>query len=285
MYYRPMTLDQIQVLETIITTGSFRNASLKLNRAQSAVSYAIKKMESEFEVQIFDRSTYRPKLTPAGEAILKKSKEILSQLKDLEELGKSLKNGCEPTLKIAVSALYPLNLLIPAIKTIKKDFPLVELVLSIDILSSDKLLLENKVDLAITEVKGDESLIENTDFDSVSMVAVTGKSYAKRNFLNAHDLPQVVIRSSEPDSQRNSGIHNLSHHWKVTDFQTKKQLLMESLGWGYMPEHLIADELKKDKLQVLIKKKIRVPIYICNRRNKTLGPATSALKDLLSSAT
>lgn len=279
-----MTLDQITVLEAIISTGSFRAAAQKLNRAQSAVSYAIKRLESEMEVQIFDRSAYRPQLTPAGEAILNKGKEILSQLKDLEALGKSLKRGCEPVLRLAVSALYPLPQLIPTIKTLKKEFPDVELVLSIDMLSSDKLLLENKVDLAITEVRGDESLIENIDFDFVTMIAVTGKPYAKKTFLNSSDLPQVVVRSSEPDSSRASGIHNLSHHWRVTDFQSKKQLLLEGLGWGYMPEHLIVDELKKHKLQILIKKKHRVPIYLGNLRNKTLGPATSALKDLLSSA-
>jgi DNA-binding transcriptional LysR family regulator len=278
-----MTLDQIIVLETIITSGSFRNASLKLNRAQSAISYAIKKMESEFEVQIFDRSAYRPRLTPAGEAILKKGREILLQLKDLEDLGKSLKKGCEPTLKMAISALYPLDDLLPHLKQIKKDFPMVELVISIDILSSDKLLLENKVDLALTEIKGDDAQIENLDFDHVTMIAVAAKGVAKKNFINSKDLPQIVIRSSEPDSNRSSGVHNLTHHWKVTDFHTKKKLLLEGLGWGYMPEHWIADELKKEKLEMIIKKKMRIPIYLCNLRSKTLGPATSALKAMLSS--
>ena len=178
-----MTLDQILVLDTIITTGSFRNASIKLNRAQSAISYAIKKLESEFEVQIFDRSTYRPLLTPAGESILKRGKEILSQLKDLEELGKSLKKGCEPTLKLAISALYPIEKILPLLKQLKKEFPQVELILSIDILSSDKLLIENKVDLAITEVSGNESVIENIGFGEIFMVALTGKMVTIKNYL------------------------------------------------------------------------------------------------------
>lgn len=276
-----MTLDQILVLDTIIATGSFRNASLQLHRAQSAVSYAIKKLESEFEVQIFDRSDYRPRLTPAGEAIHKKGKEILNQLKELENLGQSLKNGCEPTLKIAVSALYPLDQLIPALKKTKKQFPQVELILSIDMLSSDKLLLDNKVDLAITEVKGNETLIESIGFDEINMVAVTGKGVNAKNYLNSPNLPQIIIRSSEPDSDRISGVHNLTNHWRVTDFQTKRLLLLEGMGWGYMPEHVISDDLKKNKLQILIKKKYRVPIYICNLRTKTLGPATLALKNWL----
>lgn len=276
-----MTLDQILVLDTIIQSGSFRNASIKLNRAQSAVSYAIKKMEAELEVQIFDRSSYRPQLTAAGDAIIKKGREILSQLKDLEELGKSLKSGCEPTIRIAVSAIYPIESLIPTFKKIKRQFPLAELILSIDLLSSDKLLLENKVDLAITEIKGDESVIENIEFGEVNMIAVTGQMVHKKKFINAIDLPQIIVRSSEPNSERTSGVHNLTHHWRVTDFQTKKQLLVEGMGWGYMPEHTINEELKKNKLQILIKKKNKIPMYICTLRSKTLGPATSALKDLL----
>lgn len=65
-----MTLDQLYVIDTILKTGSFTAASKELHRAQSAVSHTVKTIEEEWGVDLFDRTSYRAKLTRTGEAIL-----------------------------------------------------------------------------------------------------------------------------------------------------------------------------------------------------------------------
>ena len=51
-----MEIHQIDCVLAVQETGSFRSASMKLNKAQSAVSLAIKNLESELGIQIFDRT-------------------------------------------------------------------------------------------------------------------------------------------------------------------------------------------------------------------------------------
>jgi DNA-binding transcriptional LysR family regulator len=65
-----LTFDQIRVFLSVVDQGSFPKAAKSLKRAQSAVTYAIRKLEAEIGVQLFDRSGYRSVLTPAGRALL-----------------------------------------------------------------------------------------------------------------------------------------------------------------------------------------------------------------------
>ena len=61
-----LTLDQIRIFLAVNDTGSFSKAAKQLNRAQSAVTYGIQKLEAQFGIPLFDRTAYRPALTEAG---------------------------------------------------------------------------------------------------------------------------------------------------------------------------------------------------------------------------
>ena len=48
-----LTLDQIRVFLAVADTGSFSKAAKRLNRAQSAVTYGIQKLEAQFGIPLF----------------------------------------------------------------------------------------------------------------------------------------------------------------------------------------------------------------------------------------
>ena len=61
------TLDQLQILLCVVETGSFAAAARRLNRATSAITYAIDNLEFQLGLPLFDRvGTRRPELTEAG---------------------------------------------------------------------------------------------------------------------------------------------------------------------------------------------------------------------------
>jgi len=53
---RPFQLDQLEVLEAIDRFGGFAAAARHLHRATSAVSYAVKALESALGVELFERT-------------------------------------------------------------------------------------------------------------------------------------------------------------------------------------------------------------------------------------
>ena len=51
----PISLEQLQILETIARRGSFASAARALGKVPSALSYSVRKLEEELDVLLFDR--------------------------------------------------------------------------------------------------------------------------------------------------------------------------------------------------------------------------------------
>jgi DNA-binding transcriptional LysR family regulator len=78
-------------------------------KTQPAISLAIKKLEEEMEVELFDRtSSYPPLLTEHGRAFYERSARLLMNMNELEGLSKSFRNREEPQIKLAVDEISPL---------------------------------------------------------------------------------------------------------------------------------------------------------------------------------
>jgi len=74
-----LTFKQIEALYWVVQLGSFANAAERLNTTQSAITKRIHELETNFDIQIFDRSGQRAKLTRTGEELLNMAADILSQ--------------------------------------------------------------------------------------------------------------------------------------------------------------------------------------------------------------
>ncbi|MFT5396520.1 MAG: DNA-binding transcriptional LysR family regulator, partial [Gammaproteobacteria bacterium] len=114
-----MTLDQLKVLCAVIETGSFSAAANKLNRVQSAVSIAIKKLEESLDIKIFDRDAYRPQLTEAGVEIHRQALTILKQTNFLNYTAEQLAIGEESEITIAIDGICPLAVITKNLKEFK----------------------------------------------------------------------------------------------------------------------------------------------------------------------
>lgn len=273
-----MTLDQLHVLQTIVTSGSFRAASQELHRAQSAVSYAVRTLEGELGFKLFNRDQYRPKLTPQGRAFLKKADDLIFQFDELEETAKFLKRGHEPIIRLAVSALWPLPTLVDALKEFHTHFPQTEIKIIHDVLSNDEQILEDLADIALGHIFNDQSQLIAEELFKVKMIAVASHKHplAKLKGKAPPDelrkFPQVIMSSTVSNSDRSSGILNPDNVISVQDYRTKQAFMEGSLGWGLMPEHMVQDEIKNKKLVPLTAKPLIIPVHIARHSGKELGP-------------
>src|SRR4051794_10146982 len=102
-----LSLEGLQILDAIRRRGSFAAAAEELFRVPSTISYAVQKLEEDLGVPIFERNGHRPRLTPAGEALLKEGQLILQAAAELEERIKRVSAGYEASLTIAVDGLLP----------------------------------------------------------------------------------------------------------------------------------------------------------------------------------
>jgi DNA-binding transcriptional LysR family regulator len=273
-----MTLDQLQVLQAIVKSGSFRAASQELHRAQSAVSYAVGSLETELGFKLFSRDQYRPQLTPQGRAFLKKADDLILQYGELSETAEFLKRGHEPIIRLAVSVLFPLPSLVSALKEFTAKYPQTEIKILQDVLDADEMLLSGEADLALGHVFNDQSLLVTEDLMTISMLSVCSAKHPLAKFKGKAPeselikYPQIITSSSRKNSTRSGGILNPDNVISVQNYATKKALLLGGLGWGNMPEHTIAAEIKSKELVTALVKPLKPRLLIARQSNKELGP-------------
>ena len=85
---RPLLSAKIPYFLAVGETLSFRKAAEQLGIAQPALSRSIRDLENQLGFALFERSTRRVALTPAGEVLYRESADAMQRLTRASEAGK-----------------------------------------------------------------------------------------------------------------------------------------------------------------------------------------------------
>lgn len=117
-----MTIRNLRTLVAIHQNGTFSAAAEAIHLTHAAVSQQMKSLEADLGIAIFDRSKRTPELTPMGQALVSRAKEIIASYDGLvpsilgeESLRGLVRLGSVPT---ALPGLVPLT-----ISSLKHRFP------------------------------------------------------------------------------------------------------------------------------------------------------------------
>ena len=117
----------LQAFVQAATQGSFSAAARKLGRSQSTISAAVASLEIDLNLTLFDRSSRKPSLTPAGHVMLQRAEEILAATSRLEMTASQLSQGVEPKLTVAISDTYQSDRFEAALSAFEQRYPDLEL--------------------------------------------------------------------------------------------------------------------------------------------------------------
>lgn len=118
-----ITLKQIESFLAVADLGSFSGASKRLNVAQPALSQAIKDLEGELAVRLFDRTTRRVELTDAGREFRLSAAKALEELEHAVESVHELAQRRRGRLRIAAPPLLAAVVLPQAVAEFRQRFP------------------------------------------------------------------------------------------------------------------------------------------------------------------
>jgi DNA-binding transcriptional LysR family regulator len=91
---------QLAVFGTIARTGSFTRTAAELHLVQSAVSATIAGLEADLGERLFDRTTRRVDLTPAGLALLPHATAILDAFQAARDAVEAVSGGLSGSIRI-----------------------------------------------------------------------------------------------------------------------------------------------------------------------------------------
>lgn len=278
------SLEQWAVLAAIVDHGGFAQAAEALHRSQSAVSYAVARLQESLDVPLLAVEGRKAVLTPAGETLLRRARDVLSDLQTLEQLAASLKRGWEAELRLVVDAAFPRERLLKIIAELQQLCPNTQMQLSDAVLSgAEEAITGNTADVVITTRIPPGHLGEFLmDVQFVAVARPDHALFALDRALTSADLVrhvQVVVRDSGTENPRDEGWLGAERRCTVSSMEASLATVQAGLAFAWLPEHLVEDSLKRNALRALpldTGSHRNVPLNLVLVRPEIAGPAARA---------
>ena len=156
----PLDSRQLRAFVTLARTGSFTQTGRELTVTQSAVSHAMKALETDIGCRLFDRLGKKVHLTPAGEHFLHHAQRIVGAMTQARQTMEQLENWGQTRLRLGASPTPCQHVLPEVFRELRRQFPHIMLTVDpCDSLHAKTLLETKRIDLAFTlQPEGTEAL-------------------------------------------------------------------------------------------------------------------------------
>jgi DNA-binding transcriptional LysR family regulator len=182
---------KLRVFCAVADTKSFSKASELIHLTQPAVSLQVQAMEEVYETRLFDRSGNSINLTPAGEILYKRAKEILALYAEAQKNISEITGSIKGSLSIGASSTIGNYLLPMIISAFRKKVPRVNIAL---LVSNTKTIAEklNAGEIDIALVEGDVSkqrfAVDTLISDELVVIMSPAHPWAERRNVPATEL-------------------------------------------------------------------------------------------------
>lgn len=283
-----ITLEQWRALITVVDAGGYAQAAAALHKSQSAVTYAVQKLEAVLGVKAFEIKGRKAMLTATGQLLYRRAQALLAEAGGLEKAARGLSAGWEPEIRLAVEVLFPTWLILDCLARFGTEGPdtRIELIESV-ISGTQEALLEGSVDLAIASAvpagyAGDPLI-------PLRLVLAASPKHPLHNLkrkvtlkdLRAHR--QLVVRETGQQRSARTTVE-ATQRWTVSNMSTSIIAARSGYGYAWLPEYKIRDELAAGTLKPLPLREggeRHAELYLVFADRDAAGPGTLRLAEII----
>jgi DNA-binding transcriptional LysR family regulator len=296
MARNPITIEALETLDAIERRGSFAKAAEEMNKATSAVSYAVQKLEEQLDITLFQRQGRRSVLTPAGRLILMEGRDILQITAHLANKAKELATGWEAHISIAVESLQSYSSFFAVLSEFVREHPTIEIDVSESVLNGGWEALERgQVDLIVgspgpVPLQKGYRAIPMKRVDLLPVIAschelayMAGKPeslgllLAKVRRIITHDTSMTNVARSE-------GLSSDGKMFYVQNMDQKVAAIQAGIGIGHLPRQRIQTQLDDGELLPLDLPAVSVLENFLAWKSSNKGRGLQALSQRLATA-
>ncbi|TNB97501.1 LysR family transcriptional regulator [Pseudomonas jessenii] len=226
------------------TQGSFSAAARKLGRSQSTISAAVASLEIDLDLILFDRSSRKPTLTPAGHVMLQRAEAILAATSRLQMTARQLAEGVEPKLTVAISDTYQSARFEAALVGFEQRYPDLELECLIaecdDLI---ELVQRGRAHLAFAEMQDTypPDLVTSTVAERTDLAlfvkddhVLTRVERVDHQVLEQHRELRLATIVNPYDSRAKGRV------WSAPSYLMLMEMAEMGFGWAALPRWLVA---------------------------------------------
>jgi DNA-binding transcriptional LysR family regulator len=248
-----ITLEQWRALRAVVEAGGYAQAAARLHKSQSTLTYAVQKIERLLDVKVFELRGRKAVLTEPGQVLYRRARSLLEEAQLLERGAAAMAADWQPELRLAVEILFPTWLLLESLEAFARERPDTRIELYETVLTGTREMLEEgHVDFAIGT---DRAGVEGERLMTVRAVPVASPRHplhGLRRALTARDLKRhrrILIRDTA--TRREREVAGVEARWTVSAKATAIRALVMGLGYSWVLEDTIRDELLAGTLRIL----------------------------------
>ncbi len=191
-----MTLTELKYIVAVARERHFGRAAEACFVSQPTLSVAIKKLEDELGVQLFERGSTEVSITPIGVQIVEQAQRVLEESSAIKEIAKQGKDPLSGPLRVGVIYTISPYLLPALVPRMIQDAPKMPLLLqeglTIKLLESLRL---GDVDVAIlADPFPNQGFVTQAVYDEPFVVAVpNGHPWARRKHVKSSELKEETM--------------------------------------------------------------------------------------------
>ena len=252
------TLRQLEVFLAVARSESVSRAALALAMSQSAVSSALGDLESQFDVQLFDRIGKRLQLSEIGRALRPRAEALDAQARGFEQaLAKHSEVGL---VRVGATLTIGNYLTVPLMARFMREHSGARVTLEIaNTEAIARKVLNFEIDVGLIEGELQHADLETSRWcdDELVVFCSPDHPYAKRRTLDDDDLRAAVWIVREPGSGTRQTfdhalrglIPELTIALELQHTEAIKSAVAANLGLGCLSRIALADELRHGSLR------------------------------------
>ena len=258
-----MTLTELKYIVAVARERHFGHAAEACFVSQPTLSLAIKKLEDELGVTIFERRSADFAITPLGAQIVQQAERVLEQTAVIKEIAKQNKDPLLGPLRLGVIYTIAPYLLPVLVKNMIRDAPQMPLILQENFTSRlIELLRQGELDCAIMALPlPDQGLSMQALYDEPFVVAMPRQhEWAKRSSVSAEDLKletmlllgnghcfrDQVLEVCPEMARFSSAGHGMQRTFEGSSLETIRHMVASGIGLTVLPAASVPDMAAKD---------------------------------------
>ena len=251
-----MTLNELRYVVAVAQTQHFSKAATLCHISQPSLSIAIKKLEDELGVTIFQRGKKRIHITPEGEVIAQQAQRVIEEVDKLNYLKTKQKNPLEGVIRVGAIFTIGPYLYPSLVPQMLKSHP--EMPLHIDEDYTENLrkkLLQAELDIAVLAQPFSDPALETLEVYTEDFIPVfyEGHPFSKKSEISINDIsPDELLMLGKGNCFRDQVIaacpqclspQSQNDDWVVgSSLETIRHMVAMKLGITVMPITALAKQ-------------------------------------------
>ncbi|MCD7737385.1 MAG: LysR family transcriptional regulator [Lachnospiraceae bacterium] len=255
-----MTLRNLEIFVTVYREMSITKAARKLHLAQPGVSLAIKEMEEEYRVRLFDRINRRLSATEKGDQMYAYATHILEMEEEMENAMTA--PDVPVNLRLGASITIGTFLVPRIVKCFRERYPTSRLQVTIQ--NSQQVIravIRNEQDLGVVEDRADSDQLRELPFMKDELCFLCGADHplASRESVTLEEICCFPLYLREKGSASREITENLLRTcaakgeilWESVSNEALAGAIKENPGITVLSARLVEKELKEGSIQIL----------------------------------